>query len=86
MIVTSSVVLFVSSFLRSKYFFVNTEVVVYQTKSVVICIIIKGLNGFFIYKKILVAIDFKGFRGILTTGNSFLRKRSYLIGIFYIHK
>lgn len=82
MIVTSSVVLFVSSFLRSKYFFVNTEVVVYQTKSVVICIIIKGLNGGFIYKKILVAIDFKGFQGILSIGNSFLRKRSYLIGIF----
>ncbi len=82
MIVTSSVVLFVSSFLRSKYFFVNTEVVVYQTKSVVICIIIKGLNGIFIYKKILVAIDFKGFLGILMTGNNFLRKRSYLMEIF----
>lgn len=59
-----------------------TEGAILKTKSVVICIIIKGLNGVFIIKKMLVTIDFKGFWGILTIGNSFLRKRSYSMGIF----
>lgn len=82
MIVTSSIVLFVSSLLRGKYFFVITEGAILKIKGVVICIIIKDLNRVFICKKILVAIDFKGFRGSLTIGNSFLRKRSYSMGIF----
>ena len=59
-----------------------TEGVILKTKSVVICIIIKGLNEVFIYKKMPVTIDFKGFLGILMTGNNFLRKRSYSMGIF----
>lgn len=49
-----------------------TEGAILKTKSVVICIIIKGLNGVFIIKKMLVTIDLKGFWGILTIGNSFL--------------
>lgn len=86
MIVTSSVVLFISSLLRSKYFFVDTEFAMFKIKSVVICIIIKDLNGVFILKKMLATIEFKGFLDSLAIGrccSNFWRPKQ---GVFYVHK
>ena len=86
MIVTLSIVLFISSLLRSKYFFVITEVAICQNQKCSDMYYIKDLNGVFICKKMLVAIDFKGFLDGLTIGRCCSNFWQPKQGIFYVYK
>ena len=73
-------------FLEANIFLWLQKLLYVKIKSVVICIIIKDLNGVFILNKMLVTIDFKGFLDGFAIGwccSNYLQPKQ---GIFYVHK